>query len=82
MLPTRADKTERRESFAAMRKLDLYYGTVKSATDGQHFMARTDRIALSDGPGDLERYRHQSSGTPAQKSVIRVIVRISRFIVL
>jgi hypothetical protein len=32
-------QTVRRESFAAMRKLNLYYGTVKSATNRQHFMA-------------------------------------------
>ena len=29
----------RRESIAAMSKLSLYYGTVKSATSGRHIMA-------------------------------------------
>lgn len=32
-------QTVRRESFAAMSKLHLFYGTVRSATGGQHFMA-------------------------------------------
>jgi hypothetical protein len=32
-------QTARRESLAAKRQLHLYYGTVKAATTGQHFMA-------------------------------------------
>ena len=38
------DRSVRRESLAAMRKrkLNLYYGTVKSASGGRHFMAWAD----------------------------------------
>jgi hypothetical protein len=42
MLPGCAPRALRRESFAAMGKLHLFYGTVKSATSGRHFMAWAD----------------------------------------
>jgi hypothetical protein len=38
LLPFSA-RWDRKGPFAAMRKLHLYYGTVKSATTGRHFMA-------------------------------------------